>query len=65
MDEKRPMNLSTVMNKKKKEKISLHLDAAMESLEKIQERRPVQYQPIYQEVIHDLKDISQKISRGP
>lgn len=59
------MNLSTVMKEKKREKVSLHLEAAVESLEKIQERRPEQYQPIYKEVIDDLKDITQKISRGP
>lgn len=65
MDEKKTMNLSTVMKEKKRGKVSLHLDAAVESLERIQERRSERYQPIYQEVIHDLKDISQKISRGP
>ncbi len=65
MNEKKPINLSTVMKGKKMEKICLHLDAAVESLEKIQERRPVQYQSIYKEVIHDLEDISRKISRGP
>ena len=65
MNEQKPINLSTVMKEKKREKIFFHLDTAVESLEQIQERRPVQYQSIYKEVIHDLKDISRKISQGP